>query len=154
MCLKWGVVPCSGWGGFWDMRIIVPAIAMGVPGIAGLARMMRASTLDVLGQDFIRTARAKGLSEFTIDSVHVLKNAMIPIVTILAFSLAGMVSTGFVTETILGIPGAGRFTVESIFDRDYPIIMAVTLLGATVFVLANLLADLAYSLVDPRIRYQ
>lgn len=154
LCLKWGVVPCSGWGGFWDLRMIVPAITMGLPAVAGLARLMRASTLDVLGQDFIRTARAKGLAEFVVNSRHVLKNAMIPIVTILAFSLAGMMSTGFITETILGIPGVGRFAVDSIFNRDFPVIMALTLLGATAFVLANLLADITYSIIDPRIRYQ
>jgi peptide/nickel transport system permease protein len=153
-CLKLGWIPCSGWGGFFDARMIIPAIAMGIPGVAGFARLMRASTLDVLGQDFIRTARSKGLSEFTVNSVHVLKNALIPIVTILAFALAGMLSTGFITETILGIPGVGRFAVQSIFDRDYPVIMAITLLGAGVFVIANLVADITYAIVDPRIHYQ
>ena len=154
LCLKLHWVPCSGWGGIWDPRIIIPAITMGIPGVAGLARLMRASTLEVMGQDFIRTARAKGLSEFAVDSRHVLKNAMIPIVTILAFSLAGMLSTGFITEQLLGIPGVGRFAVQSIFDRDYPVIMAITLLGASAFVIANLLADIAYTIIDPRIRYQ
>ncbi len=154
LCLKLSVVPCSGWGGFFDARMIIPAITMGIPGVAGLARLMRASTLEVLGQDFIRTAKAKGLSAFTVDYRHIFKNAMIPIVTILAFSLAGMLSTSFITETILGIPGIGRFTVDSIFNRDYPVIMAVTLLGATAFVVANLIADIAYSFIDPRIRYQ
>ncbi len=154
LCLKLDVIPCSGWGGFFDARMIVPAITMGIPGIAGLARLMRASTLEVLGQDFIRTAKAKGLSAFTVDSRHIFKNAMIPIVTILAFSLAGMLSTSFIVETILGIPGIGQFTVDSIFNRDYPVIMAVVLLGAAAFVVANLIADVAYSFIDPRIRYQ
>ncbi|MCH8061623.1 MAG: ABC transporter permease [Chloroflexi bacterium] len=154
LCLKLDVIPCSGWGGFFDARMIVPAITMGIPGVAGLARLMRASTLEVLGQDFIRTAKAKGLSAFTVDSRHIFKNAMIPIVTILAFSLAGMLSTSFIVETILGIPGIGQFTVDSIFNRDYPVIMAVVLLGAAAFVVANLLADVAYSFIDPRIRYQ
>ena len=154
LCLKLDVIPCSGWGGFFDARMIVPAITMGIPGVAGLARLMRASTLEVLGQDFIRTAKAKGLSAFTVDSRHIFKNAMIPIVTILAFSLAGMLSTSFIVETILGIPGIGRFTVDSIFNRDYPVIMAVVLLGAAAFVVANLMADVAYSFIDPRIRYQ
>ena len=79
---------------------------------------------------------------------------MIPIITILAFSMAGLIGGAFITETILGIPGIGRFVVESIFDRDYPVIMAVTLIGASAFVLANLLADVAYAFIDPRIRYQ
>ena len=154
LCLKLSWVPCSGWGGIFDPRIVVPAIAMGVPGIAGLARLMRASTLDVLGQDFVRTARAKGLTEVTVDRRHVLRNAMIPIVTILAFSLAGLIGGAFITETIMGIPGVGRFFIEAIFNRDYPIIMAITLIGAGAFVIANLLADVTYAFVDPRIRYR
>ena len=154
LCLKWGVVPCSGWGGLFDPRIIVPAITLGVPGVAGLARLMRASTLDVMGQDFIRTAKAKGLSGFTVDTRHIMKNAMIPIVTILSFALAGMFTTSFIVEFILGIPGVGQFTIDSVFNRDYPIIMAMTILGSTAFVLANLLADLTYAVIDPRIRYQ
>ena len=152
LCLKLSLVPCSGWGGFFDLRIIVPAITMGIPGVAGLARLMRVSTLDVFGQDFIRTARAKGLSERYIDVRHVLRNAIIPVVTILSFSLAGMLTTGFITERLLGIPGVGDFAIQAIFNRDYPVIMAFTLILSTAFVLANLLADIAYSLIDPRIR--
>ena len=154
LCLKLDLVPCGGWGGFWSVKIIVPAITMGVPGIAGLARLMRASTLEVMGQDFIRTAHAKGLTLLVVDYRHVLKNAMIPIVTVLAFSLAGMLSTGFIIERILGIPGVGNLAIDSIFNRDYPVIMAITLMGAGAFVIANLLADIAYSIIDPRIRYQ
>ncbi len=153
LCLKLSLVPCSGWGGFFDLRIIVPAITMGIPGVAGLARLMRASTLDVFGQDFIRTARAKGLSERYIDIRHVLRNAIIPVITILSFSLAGMLTTGFITERLLGIPGVGDFAIQAIFNRDYPVIMAFTLILSTAFVLANLLADIAYSLIDPRIRF-
>ncbi|CAI8034027.1 Dipeptide transport system permease protein DppB [Geodia barretti] len=116
LCLKLQLVPCSGWGGFFDLRIITPAITLGIPGVAGLARFMRASTLDVLGQDFIRTAKAKGLSSVTVDVRHVLKNAMIPIVTLMAFVLAGMFVTSFIVEFILGIPGVGHFTIDSIFN--------------------------------------
>ena len=152
-CLKLNVIPCSGWGGVFDLRIVVPAVAMGVPGIAFFARLMRASTLDVLGEDFIRTAHSKGLSSLIVDTRHVLRNALIPIITVLAFSLAGLIGGALITETLLGIPGIGRFVVDSIFNRDYPVIMAVTLIGAIVFVLANLLADVIYAVVDPRIRY-
>ena len=154
LCLKLHWVPCSGWGGLIDPRIVVPAITMGVPGIAGLMRLMRASTLDVMNQDFIRTAHAKGLGTVRIDTRHVFRNAIIPIITIMAFALAGLIGGAFITETIMGIPGIGRFAVESIFNRDYPSIMAITLVGALAFVLANLLADLTYAFVDPRIRYQ
>ena len=154
LCLKLSLVPCSGWGGLFDTRIIVPAITMGIPGIAGLARLMRASTLDVLGQDFVRTAHAKGLSPLLIDQRHILKNALIPIITILSFSLAGMLTTGFITERLLGIPGVGDFAIQAIFNRDYPVIMAFTLILSTAFVAANLIADIAYTMVDPRIRLE
>ncbi|MDA1189355.1 MAG: ABC transporter permease [Chloroflexi bacterium] len=153
-CLKLHWVPCSGWGGFFDARIIIPALTMGIPGVAGMARLMRASTLDVLGEDFIRTAKAKGLSDFRVSSHHVFQNAMIPIVTILTFALAGLIGGSFIVETILGIPGVGKFAVDSIFSRDYPVIMAITLLGAGAFILGNLAADLTYAFVDPRIRYR
>lgn len=152
-CLKLGWLPCSGWGGFFDVRIIVPALTMGIPGVAGFARLMRASTLDVMGQDFIRTAHAKGLSDFRVDSRHILKNALIPIVTILAFVMAGMLTTSFIVERILGIPGVGDLFIESIFSRDYPVIMAFTLIISTAFALAILLSDIAYAFIDPRIRY-
>ena len=153
-CLKLNWVPCSGWGGVFDPRIVVPALTMGIPGIAGLTRLMRASTLDTLGQDFIRTAHSKGLGQMAVNGRHVFRNSLIPIVTILAFSLAGLISGAFITETIMGIPGIGRFAVESVFNRDYPVIMAVTLIGSGAFVLANLLADVTYAIIDPRIRYQ
>ena len=154
-CLKLDWVSCGGTPfGLFRGTIVVPALAMGVPGIAGFTRLMRAVTLDVMGQDFIRTANAKGLSPLTVDTRHVLRNAMIPIITILAFSLAGLIGGAFITETIMGIPGIGRFAVDAIFSRDYDVIMAITLIGAFAFVLANLLADLAYAFIDPRIRYQ
>ena len=153
LCLKLHWVPCAGWGGLFDLRIIVPAITMGIPGIAGLARLMRASTLDVMGQDFIRTAHSKCIGPITVDYRHILRNAIIPIITILSFSLAGMLTTGFITERLLGIPGVGDFAIQSIFNRDYPVIMAFTLILSAAFVIANLLADIAYTFVDPRIRY-
>ena len=153
-CVRTDLLPCSGWGGFWDKRMITGAVTMGIPGVAGLLRLMRASTLDVMGQYFIRTAYAKGLTSFSVDYRHVLKNAIIPIITIMSFTLAGMLSTGFITERILGIPGMGSLAIDSIFNRDYPVIMAITIIGSTAFVLANLLADISYSLVDPRIRYR
>lgn len=154
VCVKTDLLPCSGWGGLWDVRIITPMITMGIPGVAGLLRLMRASTLDVMGQDFIRTAYAKGLTAVAVDYGHILKNALIPIITVLSFALAGMLSTGIITERILGIPGVGNLAIESIFNRDYPVIMAFTLITSTAFVLANLLADIAYAFIDPRIRYQ
>ena len=115
--------------------------------MAGLARLMRASTLDVMGQDFVRTAHSKGIHPLSVDYRHILRNALIPIVTVLSFSLAGMLTTGFITERLLGIPGVGDFAIKSIFSRDYPVIMAFTLILSTAFVLANLLADITYSFI-------
>jgi len=154
LCLKVDLIRCSGWGGILDLRIVVPVISSGLFAIAPMLRLMRASTLDVMGQDFVRTAYSKGLSQAMVDYRHILKNALIPIVTVLAFSIAGLLSGSFITETIMGIPGIGRFVVESVFNRDYPVIMAVTMIGAAAFGLSTLLADLAYAFIDPRIRYQ
>ena len=150
--LKLDVLPTSGWGGFFDTQIILPAVAIGVPGIAIIARLTRASTLDVVSQDYVRTARAKGLSENTVRNRHILRNAMIPVVTTLGFSLASIVFTSFIVERFFGIPGVGDLLIESFFARDYPVINAVTLIGTTLFVLAMLAVDLIYPLMDPRIR--
>ena len=117
-----------------------------------MTRLPRASTLDITGQDYIRTARAKGLPERIVRTRHILRNALIPVVTSLGFSLAGLASGSFIVELFFGIPGVGLLTIESLFARDYPIIMAVTLLGTALFVLANLVVDLAYPYLDPRIR--
>ena len=150
--LKLDILPTHGWGGLFDARVILPAIVMGVPGIAIITRMTRASTLEVIGQDYIRTARSKGLSEFTIQRRHVLRNSMIPVVTMLGFSLAGIAFTSFIVERFFGIPGIGNLFIESIFARDFPIINAVIVIGTTMFVIANLLVDLIYPWLDPRIR--
>jgi peptide/nickel transport system permease protein len=150
--LHLGVLPTHGWGGFFDTRIILPALVLGVPGIAIITRLTRASTLDVINQDYVRTARAKGLKEYTVRSRHILRNAMIPVVTTLGFSLAGLAGGSFIVEAFFGIPGVGLLAIESLFARDYPVIMALVLIGTTLFVLANLLVDLAYPFLDPRIR--
>lgn len=150
--LHW--VPSAGWGGLFDPRIIMPAVVLGLPGIAGITRLMRASTLEVIGQDYVRTARAKGLLPRRINYVHIGRNAILPVVTVVGLSLATLVEGAFITETIFGIPGVGRLAVESLFARDYPVIMALTLLVAAGYVLVNLAVDIAYSILDPRIRYR
>ena len=150
--LKLDVLPTHGWGGFFDTQIILPAVAMGVPGIAIIARLTRASTLDVVSQDYVRTARAKGLTEGTVQRRHILRNAMIPVVTTLGFSLASLAFTSFIVERFFGIPGVGNLLIEAIFARDFPVINAIVLIGTTLFVMANLLVDLIYPLMDPRIR--
>jgi len=150
--LKLDILPTHGWGGLFDTRIILPAVAMGVPGVAIITRLTRASTMEVISQDYVRTARAKGLSEFTVQRRHVLRNAMIPVVTMLGFSLAGLAFTSFIVERFFGIPGIGNLFIESIFARDFPIINAIIIMGTTFFVLANLIVDLIYPWLDPRIR--
>jgi|TARA_B100001971_G_scaffold58079_1_gene53050 ABC-type dipeptide/oligopeptide/nickel transport system permease component len=150
--LKLDVLPTHGWGGFFDTRIILPAVAMGIPGVAIMTRLTRASTLDVVTQDYIRTARAKGLPERIVRSRHILRNSLIPVVTTLGFSLAGLAFTSFIVERFFGIPGVGSLFIEAIFARDYPIINAIIIIGTTMFVLANLVVDLIYPLMDPRIR--
>jgi len=150
--LKLDVLPSHGWGGFFDARIVLPAAVMGIPGVAIITRLTRASTLEVVAQDYVRTARAKGLPEGMVRRRHILRNALIPVVTTLGFSLAGLASGTVIVEGFFGIPGVGSLAIESLFARDYPVIMALTIIGTTLFVMANLLVDLAYPFLDPRIR--
>ena len=149
---KLDVLPTHGWDGFFSPSIILPAIAMGIPGVAIVTRLTRASTLEVISLDYVRTARAKGLSEMVVRRRHILRNAMIPVVTSLGLSLAGIAFTSFIVERFFGIPGVGNLLIESIFARDYPIIDGVLLIGTTMFVIVNLLVDLLYPVLDPRIR--
>ncbi len=150
--LKLDLFPTHGWGGLLDTRVILPALAMGIPGVAIMARLTRSSTLDVISQDYVRTARAKGLHESMVRRRHILRNSLIPVVTSLGFSLAGLAFTSFIVERFFGIPGVGNLFIESIFARDYPIINAVIIIGTIMFVLANLIVDLIYPVLDPRIR--
>ncbi|MCB9453920.1 MAG: ABC transporter permease [Anaerolineaceae bacterium] len=147
--LKW--VPVTGWGSFQQM--ILPAVALGFVNSALLARLTRASLLQVLNEDYIRTARAKGLSERAVIIFHALKNGLIPVVTVLGPLFAALVTGTFVVEVIFAIPGMGRFFVTSISGRDYPVIMGTILLYAAFLVIANLLVDIMYAWLDPRIRY-
>ena len=149
---KLSILPTHGWDGFFSPSIILPAIAMGIPGVAIVTRLTRASTLEVISLDYVRTARAKGLPEMVVRRRHILRNAMIPVVTSLGLSLAGIAFTSFIVERFFGIPGVGNLLIESIFARDYPIIDGVLLIGTTMFVTINLLVDLWYPVLDPRIR--
>ena len=146
--------PVSGWGGLFDKRMILPAVTVGIPGAAVFIRLMRASTLDVIAQEYVRTARAKGLGSLVINYRHIARNAIIPILTIMGFAFAGLFGGALIVELIFGIPGVGRISLDSVFARDYPVIMAVVLMGSTMLVMANLLIDIVYTLVDPRIRLQ
>jgi peptide/nickel transport system permease protein len=137
----------------WLRHLILPSVALGTVYVALIARMTRASMLDVLAQDYIRTAAAKGLAPDQVLVGHALKNAAIPVVTIIGMGVALLISGAIVTETVFALPGIGRLTVDAILRRDYPIIQGVILIFSAVYVLVNLLVDLSYMLFDPRIRY-
>src|SRR5438445_3823110 len=141
--------------GFWPWleNLILPAIALGCVYIALIARITRASMLEVLQQDYIRTARAKGLGQRSILFVHALKNAAVPIVTVIGIGIALLIGGAVVTESVLAIPGLGRLAIDAILRRDYPVIQGIVLLFSFVYVLVNLMIDVTYTLVDPRIRY-
>ncbi|MHC1551464.1 ABC transporter permease [Phyllobacterium sp. K27] len=142
----------SGFGSFME-RAILPALTLASIYIALIARMTRAAMLDVLGEDYIRTARAKGVSDRRLLFVHALKNAAVPVVTIIGTGFALLISGVVVTESIFNIPGIGRLTVDAVLARDYPVIQAMILLTSALYVFVNLLIDLSYTLFDPRIRY-
>jgi ABC-type dipeptide/oligopeptide/nickel transport system permease component len=149
--LHW--LPAGGFDGLFSKSIIIPTISLSLPGIAGVARLCRAVTVQTLHEDFVRTARAKGLGENVVISRHVARNSVAPLMaTSIGLSMVGLLEGAFFTETILGIPGIGRFVFESVNGRDYNVILAVVLLITTAFVLANLLVDIALVIIDPRVR--
>ena len=137
----------------WFSNLILPAVTLGLVYIALIARVTRATMLDVLSQDYVRTARAKGLAQRKILFVHALKNAAVPIVTVIGIGIALLIGGAVVTETVFAIPGLGRLTVDAILRRDYPVIQGVVLLFSFTYVLVNLAIDLFYTILDPRIRY-
>jgi peptide/nickel transport system permease protein len=153
------LLPVQGYisitNGFWPFlsHIILPSAALGMIYAALIARITRASMLDVLAQDYIRTAQAKGLGNEQVLIGHALKNAAVPIVTIIGIGVALLIGGVVVTETVFAIPGLGRLTVDAILRRDYPIIQGIILIFSAAYVLVNLLVDLSYTLFDPRIRY-
>ncbi|KRR21510.1 peptide ABC transporter [Bradyrhizobium lablabi] len=137
----------------WLEHLILPALALGCVYIALIARITRAAMLEVLQQDYVRTARAKGLGQGSILFVHALKNAAVPIVTVIGIGIALLIGGAVVTESVFAIPGLGRLTIDAILRRDYPVIQGIVLLFSFLYVLVNLMVDVTYTLVDPRIRY-
>lgn len=137
----------------WFEHLLLPGLAAGVGEAAILMRFMRAGLLEVLGSDYIRTARAKGLSERRVVLGHAMRTALIPVVTVAGLSLAGLLGGLVITETVFSISGVGRLLTSAIFNKDYPIVQGVILLITLIFVLANLIVDIAYTVLDPRIRY-
>ena len=142
----------EGFGGFLQ-RLVLPSITLSVIYVALIARITRTSVLEVLGEDYIRTARAKGLRRTTVLMRHALRNAAVPIVTVIGIGAALLIGGVVVTESVFSIPGLGRLTVDAVLARDYPTVQAVILLFSFVYVLLNLLVDVAYTFLDPRIRY-
>ena len=135
-------------------HLILPSIVLGTIPLAVIARMTRSSMLEVLGEDYIRTARAKGLSDLRVVSVHALRNALIPVVTVIGLQVGTLMGGAILTETIFSWPGVGKWIVGSIFSRDYPAVQGGILLIATLIILVNLMVDLLYGLLNPRIRYR
>jgi len=157
--VKWGVLPVQGYSpisqGLWPFleKLILPSVALGVTYMALIARITRASMLEVLAQDYIRTANSKGLATDRVLLLHALKNAAVPIVTVIGIGIALLISGVVITETVFNIPGLGRLTVDAVLKRDYPIVQGLILVFAAGKVLVNLAIDISYAFLDPRIRY-
>ncbi|MBI3457811.1 MAG: ABC transporter permease [Candidatus Rokubacteria bacterium] len=154
-----GWLPSSGFRapaeGLWTSvrYLVLPALALGVPNSALIIRFVRGSLLDVIAADYVRTARAKGLSERAVIFRHALKNALVPILTVVGLTFAALMGGAVVTETVFSVPGMGQLVISSVLRRDYPVIQGVTLIVATSYVLINLVVDLLYVVVDPRVKY-
>jgi peptide/nickel transport system permease protein len=155
--LRWlpvqGYTPIAEGIGPWARNLVLPSVALGLAYVALIARITRASMLEVLAEDYIRTAKAKGVGTESMLVKHALKNAGVPIVTVIGIGVALLISGVVITETVFNIPGVGRLVVDAISKRDYPIIQGVILIFSGVYVLVNLIVDLTYTLIDPRIRY-
>jgi len=134
--------------------LVLPAVTLGLALAAVITRTLRSSMLDALSEDYVRTARAKGLTEWQVIRGHVLKNALIPVVTVLGLQLGTLIGGAVITEYVFALPGVGRLVVDAVFARDYPLVQGVVLLIAVGFILSNLLVDLLYGWIDPRIRYR
>lgn len=147
-------LPPGGWKGIFAPEIILPAFILGLGVVAVFTRQTRASMIEVMTSDYIRTARAKGLKEWMVVLRHAMRNALIPLVTIIGFTLAGLFAGSFLVESFFGIPGIGQLAFDALTSREYYIIMAFTLMAATVYVIFNLLIDVLYVFVDPQIRYK
>lgn len=151
VAVQWRLLPTGGRGD--PQQLVLPALTLGVHLLALTARFSRGAVLDVLRQDYVRTGRAKGLGEQLLLSRHVMKNAMIPIVTVIGLQVGATFSGAVVTETVFSWPGIGRLMVQAITTRDFPIVQATVMIVAFIFVMVNLLVDLTYAWLDPRIKY-
>ena len=164
--VRLGWLPISGlhtlgsdsWGTLhylWDMakHLVMPVMVASFGSLAGLSRYMRSAMLNVISQDYITTARAKGLPERVVIYKHALRNALLPLITLLGFSIPGLIGGSVIFETIYAIPGMGQLFYQGVMSRDYPVVMGILVIGAFLTLLGNLIADLCYALADPRIRH-
>jgi peptide/nickel transport system permease protein len=150
LSLTFGLLPTSGRGG-WQ-HLVLPAMTLGAFSMASIARLTRSSVLEVLRQDYVRTARAKGVSEWLVVAKHTFRNAAVPILTITGLQFGTLLGGAVVTETVFAWPGIGRLAIQSIYNRDYPVVQCTVFLSAAAFVLINFLIDLLYGVLDPRLR--
>jgi peptide/nickel transport system permease protein len=148
--LNWRLLPTGGYGTV--AHLVLPAISLGAYYMSAVTRLVRVSLIETLGADYVRTARAKGVSEFRVVVRHALRNALLPVITVQAMQFAALLGGALITEVIFAWPGIGRLAVQAIQNRDFPLVQAVVLLAATVFVLTNLLVDLSYAALNPRVR--
>ncbi|MBI5197992.1 MAG: ABC transporter permease [Nitrospirae bacterium] len=152
--LTFHLLPPSGMGDGRLIYLVLPAVTLALPSACALARFTRAGILEVLGQPFIRAARGRGVAEYRLLFIHTLKNAFIPILTLIGLDFASYLNGAVLTETIFGWDGVGRYALDGILKRDYPVVIGVVLLGTSLFVFINLLIDLLYPLLDPRVRFR
>jgi peptide/nickel transport system permease protein len=159
LAVRFGLFPVSGYGGPGASlatrlyHLVLPAFALGIVSSALILRFTRASMLDVLNDDYVRTARSKGMGEFRVVMKHAFKNALIPVLTVVGITAALLVSGAVVTETVFGLPGIGSLVVSAVLRRDYPVIQGALLIIAALYVLINFLIDMLYLLIDPRVKY-
>jgi peptide/nickel transport system permease protein len=158
--LRWlpvgGTMTLGGEGGFLDglLHLALPATVLAVAAAGLVTRYVRSSMLEVMGQDYVRTARAKGVAEALVMRRHALRNALIPVITLAGLQIPALLAGAVITEQVFEWPGMGRLTIEAINQRDYPVLMGITLIAAVLVAIGNLLADIAYAVVDPRIHYE
>lgn len=156
LVLKLGVLKKTpiGWEGIFSQKVIIPVLLMAAGPMLGIVRMARSGVLEVIGQNYVRTARAKGMGERMVISKHIVKNAMTPVMTTLGLTMSGLITGALFVELIFGIPGVAGLGIWAFKRRDYPVILATTAMGSFLIIVANLLVDLGYGLLDPRVRYE
>ncbi|MCS7295761.1 MAG: ABC transporter permease [Chloroflexota bacterium] len=142
------------WDGVWSPNIILPVLIMSLPGVAGVARFTRASVISVMSEDYVRTARAKGLPERLVVWRHIARNAMLPLITVIGLSLPGIAGGALFVELYFGIPGIAREALDAVLAPDFDVVLALVLFGSLLFVLANIVVDVSYAIIDPRVRVQ